>query len=295
MKRLIWLIIGLFLWRPPVCWAVEGGLSISPPFVSLTIGEEKEVRQELVIKNDSKQSLSFKVKVVDFGSMDESGGIAFLETKYGLASWLSLEKDALIVGPGEKETLGVTVLNKESLSPGGHYGAVWLMTDEAEGTGKIGLSMSYASLFYVIKNGGAHYSMDLKGVSFGKNWWKRPVGVDLRFQNTGNVHLVPRGLIEVFDSGGRKVAKGVVNDSSAIILPESFRIYETNLNYLTKWWWPGRYRLEVSYRYEGRSDFEKKEYFGNYWPWWLLALPGLFVFVFFLIVGKKRRLKLDTQ
>lgn len=294
MKWILMVLWGVFWIKPVTCWAVDGGLLVSPPFVSLTIGGEKEISKELIIRNDSKQPLTFKIRAVDFGTMDESGGVAFLgndkkegESKYGLASWLLLEKDALVIDPGKEESLKVTVINKESLSPGGHYGAVWLVLDE-NGTKKIGLSMSYASLFYVAKMGGAKYGMSLNRAIFDKNWWKKLENIEFRFQNTGNVHLVPRGVVEVFDSFGKKVAKGVINADSTIMLPESFRVYGVKLNNLTRWW-PGRYRVEVNYRYDGKSDFEKLEYQGNYWPWWLLSLPVFLVVVFAVMIGRKRR------
>ena len=75
---------------------------------------------------------------MDFGSLDASGGVAFLGAsdnlahKYALASWMRPEKDAVFLDAGETETLKIVIENRESLSPGGHYGAVLFQVSHDE-------------------------------------------------------------------------------------------------------------------------------------------------------------------
>jgi hypothetical protein len=79
--------------------------------------------------------------------------------------------------------------------------------------------------------------------------------VHLRFQNNGNVHLVPRGVISVTDPFGRVVVKGIINQESALILPETLRVYPVRLDKLATSLVPGRYTLTTTYRYDGKDDF----------------------------------------
>jgi hypothetical protein len=59
----------------------------------------------------------------------------------------------------------------------------------------------------------------------------------------------------VTDPIGREVAKGIINQESALILPETLRVYPVRLVTLLKSFVPGRYTLTMNYRYDGREDF----------------------------------------
>ncbi|HEX8923547.1 MAG TPA: hypothetical protein VF828_02335 [Patescibacteria group bacterium] len=249
------------------------GFSISPPFQDVTI-EKSDPQKSFNIKitNNTSQEQSFSIKVLDFGSLDESGGIAFLgqqkndiENKYSLVSWLSLEKDAVIVGPGKSESIKITVLNKESLLPGGHYGAVLVTLDEGGKTEreKVAVNQSYASLVYVHKIGGEKNGLILNSVNFVKNILTLPSKFVVRFQNTGNTDLMPRGIVTISDPWGRIISKGIINTESNRILPASFRKYNIKQDKTAAAIWPGNYKIKTEYRFDGKTNFEvdTKNYF----------------------------------
>lgn len=248
--------------------AENDGIHLSPPFEEIVINNEKsEVEFELEIGNDSQTSQLFELSVVDFGSLDETGGVAFLTTntdksekKYALASWIVFEKSEVIVASGGKEKVKVTILNKESLSPGGHYGAVLVTyrNEERWEGDKVGINHSMASLIYVQKSGGETKNLILRNVN-----WKNPLfevvkKIELRFENNGNVHLIPRGKVEI-NYLGKLVGKGIINERSAIILPESFRKLEVEMDWFSKWKWPGIYSVEIDYRFDGNEKFIKDQ------------------------------------
>jgi hypothetical protein len=130
----------------------------------------------------------------------------------------------------------------------------------------VGVNQALATLIYVQKTGGEKKSLVLKGADSGVSWWKFEKKINVRFENNGNVHLVPRGKIEIKDSGKRIVGKGVINEGSVIVLPDSFRKIEVLTEFFFKWHWPGKYSTEIGYRYDGKDDFEISEgstfYFG---------------------------------
>ncbi len=299
MKKIIWglVLIWLVFKNGGLVMAEEDkektGFSVSPPLVEVVIGEEdKEKSYILNISNDSDKSEEFRLSVVDFGSLEKSAGVAFfgfekseIEDKYALASWVRLEKDAFVVDPGQNVSVRVTIVNRESLSPGGHYGAVVIkLEDEGFGNKRlVGVTQNYASLIFVRKTGGEVYRLSLGEVSFGANPMIMTDVVSLRFQNAGNVHLVPRGKIEIKDPKDRLVLKGIINIDSSIIMPESFRDYVTKLNKVERIFWPGRYKMRVDYRYRGRQEFEDYEISFNYWGGWLVW--GVVVSALILIMG----------
>lgn len=255
-------------------WAAEkGSFSVRPAFSDVKVDSEtKQSTIEIEIDNQGQKETVFNISVVDFGSMDETGGLAFItvndnisERKYALASWISLEKEMVEVMPGKTEKIKATILNKNSLSPGGHYGAILVTAKSNDGREgeTVGINQSMASLVYVLKSGGEKSSLQISSVEVKNNFFKFPDEIKLRFWNEGNIHVVPRGIVEIKDGRGRTVAKGVINEGSVRIFPESYRIVDLEIKRLRKWSWPGKYKMEVNYRYDGKETFSAVQ--ENYW------------------------------
>ena len=305
MKRII-LFIMAFVWligSPKILAAENSGLSLSPPFVDVTVGGgQTESSFYLTVGNYNRINETFNISVVDFGSLDETGGIAFLtvngdksERKYALASWISLEKDIVTVAAGKSEKIKVTIINKDSLTPGGHYGAVLatINTGSTGTTDEVGIRQSLATLIYVLKSGGEIPKLELKTWEFDKNIFTFPKTVQLRFGNNGNVHVVPRGTINIADSKGKTVAQGIINADSGKVLPESFRIITVPINRLNRWDWPGIYDIETNYRYEGKDTFTsvktKMVYVGLEGALIVIIIAGVVASAVSMNLRKKRR------
>jgi len=88
---------------------------------------------------------------------------------------------------------------------------------------------------------------------------EHPDGFILRFENSGNVHVVPYGYIELFDPLGKLVAKAVLNENSLDALPESIRRYDAKLNPYQKLFIPGFYNAKV-YIHFGKTNKEIYSY-----------------------------------
>lgn len=248
----------------------EGALSVSPLFTDVSI-RESEPSQEffLTVANRTLEPVVLRLSLVDFGSLNESGGIAFLgkeasgTNRYALASWITPEKDVVTLLPDTEEKLRFTLENRESLSPGGHYGAV-LFAVESEGADQevrdpaVSVNSTFSSLVFAKKEGGMLRELSLKDWSVDESSLLSglPSKTLLRFQNSGNVDLTPRGRIVLTDPLGRMVAKGIINEDSSRILPESFRMYPSKLAVLSPSLVPGSYILSAEYRFDGQEEFE---------------------------------------
>ncbi len=267
----LWLIVlsGLAVLVPGVAMAVPGtlakGFTVSPAFQDVRIkANQPGVPYVLQLSNNTPADQSFRLNVVDFGALDEQGGVAFLgqpatelEHEYGLASWMKLEKDTVIVPAGKSVQIPVTIENRPTLAPGGHYGAV--LATAATDTGRsideprVGIKQVLSSLVLAVKEGGAQQNLMLVSQKSDAGWAHLPTRVEHRFQNVGNVHLIPYGTVEVQDLAGRVVARGALNQESAVVLPETPRRYKTPLVSVGSAWLPGQYRIVTTYRYDGSS------------------------------------------
>ena len=305
MLKIILIILGVVTswWQPVGVMAGETkrevGFNLSPSFNEIVLNkDESEKSFILKITNNTELSENFRLSVMDFGSLEESAGAAFiatkkseLENKYALASWVSLEKDAVVVDPGKTIPVKVSILNKESLSPGGHYAAVLInLENRPEGAKEIvGVNQSYASLIFVKKTGGEIYKMDLKNIEVDGNWLNVNKTVKMRFQNGGNVHVVPRGTVEVKDWLNRVVAKGAINVDSLIIMPENFRNYSTTVNPAALALVPGIYNVTLNYRYDGAETFLVKRLKFFYLGWSAVAAVSIVLLVALAKAASRKR------
>ena len=243
------------------------GITISPPSqqVAITPGEEShEVNFKVTNNRPSAQSL--QISTADFNTLEDTGGLVFvganptqLQKKYGLAQWLNIPQSSLSVPPHQTVIVKAQVLNLPSLSPGGHYGAILLhapgQNSIVKGKNIVGLNPIGSILLFVNKVGGDIHKLRLDRVSRTGNTFKLPDSVTLRFYNSGNTHLTPRGVVTITDSSGKVVERGVINEDSSVILPEVYRLYTVHLAKKSNSHKTGRYHLNIAFRFDGFDQF----------------------------------------
>lgn len=249
------------------------GLTVSPAFQQVTIqsgADQTPIDFKITNNRPTAQALTFSVS--DFNTLNESGGLFFvgtnptaLQKKYGLARWVSLTTDKLVLQPKQTYDLKASILNLPSLAPGGHYGALMISLADGQPSPKqqVGLQPIASSLLFVTKPQGATHQLSLSDVYFSHSLISLPRKVTLRFQNTGNTHVVPRGEVTLKAPDGKPVSKGVINPDSNIILPQTYRRYQVDLQRLAGSGSHGRYSLRVDFRFDGIDGF--RSYQSSFW------------------------------
>lgn len=266
------------------------GLTVSPAYQQVSLAaSEPEHPLTFSLTNNTPAKQTIKLSIADFNTLDETGGLFFvganptqLQKKYGLASWVSLPEATVAVDPGQTVSVKAVILNQASLNPGGHYGALMLSLVTENGVSKtnaVGFQPIASALLFVNKIGGDIHSLSLDKVDKPKSIFALPSVVTLHFRNQGNTHVLPRGTVEVRDPGGKLISRGIINQDSAIILPELSRQFQVKLTRLALPERPGHYRLLVNYRFDGYDNFR------TYQARLLLITPvGLLIFLVALIV-----------
>jgi hypothetical protein len=243
-----------------------GGVVISPPFQQVTVGDAKNTTFGVTLTNRTASDQTITATTVDFKSLDESGGVAFLgseitslQKKYGLAKWLALDSAPMVIPSGGSKKVTVLLDNRQDLSPGGHYGAIIFKIEGGKSAGSqnsVDVKQVLASLVFAKKLGGEQYDLRLTSIDSASKWAGGDQKLKLRFYNPGNVHVVPRGVVKLIDGKGKVIAKNIINAESGIILPETFRVYPvtfTDVPVLE----PGTYKLVAEYRYDGLASTAK--------------------------------------
>jgi hypothetical protein len=267
------------------------GITLSPAVVQASIGStEAEHKIDFQITNNQPVARTIDISTADFNTLGESGGLVFvgtnpsqLQKKYGLATWITLPQTSVTLEPKQSTQITAVISNQGSLAPGGHYGALLLALENGNqgnsaGKNNVSLHPIASSLLFVNKVGGDTHKLRLTNVYSSHNIFKLPNTLTLRFYNDGNTHLVPRGTVEITDPRGKLVSKGVINENSNLILPETYRRFSVTLNKTASSAIPGNYKITTNFRFDGYDNvrsFQSSQ---------LLLTPVLLLLIVFVVV-----------
>lgn len=236
----------------------SNSISVLPQLTQLDLGVS-EPETKIYYTNNTPYPVELGLSVEDVRELEERNPVGLLNPKeaanykYSLSSWVYLDKQTLLLNPGETGAIKVTV-TREKLSPGGHYGSILAEIKQKTDDKKIKIKGVLVSLLFVRASTGNEIEeakvSSLNVTQTGINFPQKAV---MRFQNTGNVDLTPYGLIEIKDRRGKLVAKGIVNEDSLITLPEAIRQYDIPLKSLIKYIPPGKYSAVLNIHF-GKSD-----------------------------------------
>lgn len=216
---------------------------------------------QIFYTNNSSSPVELALSVQDVRELEDRNPVGILDPKeaanykYSLSSWVFLDKQTLLLNPGETKPITVTI-TKDKLSPGGHYGSVLAemkTTDTNKKTVKI--KGVLASLLFVRASTGSEIE-EAKIAFFGPSdqGLSLPTTFIFRFQNTGNVDLTPYGVLTIKDGREKTIASGVVNEDSLITLPESIRKYTITTKPIHTTILPGKYTATLSLHFgKGRK------------------------------------------
>jgi hypothetical protein len=251
-------------------------------------------------KNATDATIELEFSVQDFKDFTEEGVPSFLEPedsesyKYGLSSWVQLSSRSLVI-PANSERSVKVYIDKTRLPIGGHYSSLLAeIKNSADENKNVKLRAILASLIFV-RSGSEYNREEGKIVTFTprSSLLEFPQYFDLRFQNTGNIDVIPHGLVEVFDTLGSKTARGIINENSLISLPETIRKYKIPVKSVALFQVPGLYRAKMELRFGQSERVIRKEIsffsfgsLGYAWPAGILAV--LFSALFFFRKYKRR-------
>lgn len=274
------------------------GITIHPYLSDIVLRDEERVPFSVELSNNSGERREFSLSAIDFGGLESSAGVAFLgsdqdiEREFDPAKWIETEATAVSLESKETKTLSGSIVNSEDLSPGGHYGAILFQTKkpmDSVGPTNVSIDERIAALIFIRKEGGAIYGMNLRSFSPDRRFIGIPEAFSLSLQNTGNVHIVPRGRIDVKDPFGRSVAKGIVNEDSSLLLPKGEKTYPVRFLPLERAYFPGTYTIEINVRYDGKEAFESQKMNFFVMPIPSVIFGSIVILSLFFIVWKKRR------
>lgn len=265
MKKYLLSILFFVLVALPV-YAQEDSLkmTLTPPLIKNNMNPGESWMSNIKLVNNNKEELVIYTEIVNFKSGPD-GGVEFIfdEADLGedknsgfLKEWMQIQEGPFTIPSFGNVEIPFQIKVPEGAGPGGHYAAILAGTKPAssfDGSG-IGISSMISSLILINISGDVVESGRIREFSTDKTYYDEPeVKIKLRFENTGNVHLQPKGNISIKNMFGDEVGNIDINKNTAYgnVLPGGTKSWEFP--------WKG----EMGIAKMGKYSAEVKVFFGE--------------------------------
>lgn len=271
---------------------------LEPGKVEVYLDPGQTMTKNIAVSNRTRQKVTFKIETEDFtGSDDPTTPVVLLEgdsSPYSFRANIVPEIASFSLEPGQRITIPVKIQAPAGQQPGGYYSSVLVSNEPSKDlpgssdstAGKTKTISRLGVLFFVRVNGPADEKGELSEFRLKGSkklfYQKGPFTFEILYKNSGNVHLVPYGKIEVTNLFGQKVASLPVD--AYFSLPRSMRYREVV-------WSPGfllgRYvaHLTLNRGYGQLVDTEEIVVWVLPWKFLLIVLAvafGMFTIVYYV-------------
>ncbi|MCT4617407.1 MAG: DUF916 domain-containing protein [Candidatus Gracilibacteria bacterium] len=219
-------------------------ITISPLKHELTVEQGGEKVEIIKITNNDSRAITLYTSTEDFIAGDDTGKPKFLKAseqshpELSLANWIKLTEGNITLAPKETREVKFRVNVPKTGEPGGHYGAIFF-APEATG-GQISIVQRLGVLILIDVPGEVKIAGEFKDTQVGRlneeqnfvennNLDGMPVVFSTAFENTGNIHLKPRGKIEILDDRGVTLEN---IGKEPIVTPGGAFVGERQVNYI---------------------------------------------------------------
>lgn len=285
--------------------ATVSAMTISPPVIEFDARPGDTIVDVIKLYNETKETITMTATVQTFKALDETGAPAFssVEQSTGLATWVKMDESTVTLAPEERKDVLFAINVPKDAEPGGHYAGILWTTGAgptAAGQTGVGLVIKTGTLLLVRVAGAVNETGMLASFAADRQSYNYlPVNFSVRFQNSGNVHVKPVGVIEIRNMLGAKVASLPVNEDQSNVLPDSIRKFDvtwqkTAVEADTPEWQKekdnfafGRYTatLILNYGLESQVLSAKVTFWVFPWRITLFALAVILILILILIQG----------
>ena len=264
------------------------GVGISPLTFELTANPGDVIVNQLKVYNPNESTIGIKMEVEDFTVTGEIGHVKIepAETEtYSIARWVTTEPETFSLGPRGQRFVTFTIRIPENAEPGGHYGSILAGTTAVVGEEFLGAAVTGRVGALVLLSVSGEVKEHLVVKEFHDTGYSEygPIDFTMRFENTGTIHVKPKGYITIVNWLGRKVAD--IEIPHLNVLPDSIRKIETSWN--QKWLWGGKYTATLSGSY-GISNIPFSPVVITFWAFPWKAGIGILLIIIYFVLSRKR-------
>lgn len=182
--------------------------------MELAPGEEQTIKIEILSRGGDEYSYSLSVE--DFSSDEKGDDIAMYGGKDGpfsSRSWVQPGVRQINLKHGERATIPITVRVPTNAAVGDHYSTVLFQRDPKGVQPGFNIVARVGVLLLITVKGQVIREGELQSFqSASPLYWWLPSSLSLRYKNTGTVHLIPTGKVEIRNIFGILVDEIPVRD-----------------------------------------------------------------------------------
>jgi hypothetical protein len=270
-------------------------LSVTPPLFQLTANPGDIWQSSVKVVNGNAYPMTVFAEVVNFEATGEVGQGKFVPVLQDiegvssgatLAEWIEIAEGPHVIPPERTQDISFFVDVPEDASPGGHYAAIMITADAPKATSEgpsVNTSQSVTSLFFVRIEGDVHEEGGIREFRVTEKLHEKPEAeFVLRFENKGNVHLLPRGEIRITNMWGTERGVIPVNYQTQFgnVLPKSIREFKFAWESEFSFTDIGRYKAiaTLGYGEDGVKSVTATAYF------WVIPVKATLVTLLVLVV-----------
>lgn len=290
-------LVALIFFGLSVCGAVAQSdqlqtLSVSPTLFQMTANPSQSWASEVRVINVNDYPITVYPQVVNFAPSGETGTGSLIpifseETKgQTLAEWVTLTATEVTIAPQQTATIPFTVRVIPEAAPGGHYAAILVGTKPPQnGTGSslVQTAQFVTSLLFVRVSGDVTEKGSIREFTTAHTFHNEPnVQFDVRFENTGNVHLQPQGDIVITNMWGAQRGVIPINYQTHFgnVLPNSIRKFSFTWTSEKSWYDIGRFTAIATLGY----GEETKNFSTSTTNFWVIPFKQIALFIFILAI-----------
>lgn len=264
-------------------------ISISPPTFEITANPGDRIENTIKISNRTDRPLDFVTDKRNFTAVGEEGAVGLTneETSFSLASWIDIQPSSGSVAPRNTETFTFVINVPLNAEPGGHFGSIVFKTGGDEELQQPGATVAQeiASLVLVRIAGDVSEEADIVSFEPVKSFYEYgPVDLEMRIENTGNVHVKPQGTITITNIFGQEVDQFEIEPKN--VLPDAVRLVRSTWN--TKYMF-GTYTATAALTYgnEGSTIVATTRFSGM--PYKVVGIASIVALLALVLLVKARK------
>lgn len=188
------------------------GINIDKPHIRITAPAGKAGSETLSIKNDGNSLVAVNITVQDWG-FGKDNTIAVKDpgtTPYSCASWVDISPREIMIEPGKRKEVVITVRVPED-AVGGHYAALSIEAIPPKAFSHEGIGSKVmtrmVSLLLQETEGRTNKTASIVSFDVTKPQKNKPLVVNYQFKNEGNSYLSFQGTVNIIDKEGNLFGK----------------------------------------------------------------------------------------
>lgn len=188
---------------------------MSPLRQTIVVDPGSSARIVVDVRNESTSMVTVR-PIIDAYTIGDNGQAVFGQQVSAL-DWVGVEAERYQISAGETQSIPFIIHVPASAEPGGHYLALFMASDPAEGAVRVESRVGSLLMLYVA--GEVIERLDVTTIQSPPVVRRMPSTVQLELKNTGTIHVVPEGDVLVRNWRGTVVTSTILNAKQRKVLP----------------------------------------------------------------------------